>query len=208
MLQSAIPYLNDKGNCYLENQVIKDLIQAKDNEGSDYYGVLSWKFRSKTYNQISEPQLDQAARTKADVIGIWGKVKAHNVWTHPVKLNWHPKEFLECGKYIVEKIYGVDVETMNTPIIYSNHQIVKSELYTKYVDEFLAPAMDLMSTDEYLVERLNVNANYNTITKGEIASEETCMRIFNKPFYTLHPFVCERFFSTFASIHNLTIYQI
>lgn len=208
MLESAIPYFNAGGNEFLENQVIKDLVESGDHKGADYYGVLSWKFKQKTYNRLNETQFEYAEQFKPDVIGLWKAVKPHNVWLQPIKLKWHPVEFLECGKYIIEKIYGVDVETLNTPVCYSNYQIVKSDIYEKYVNELLSPAMELMSTDEYLIDKLFVDANYQTVTKGEIANAETCMRIFGKPFYTLHPFVCERFFSTFASIHNLNFFNL
>lgn len=208
LLETAIPYYNPSANEFLENQVIRDLIESGDCVGSDYYTVLSWKFKTKTFNRLSEKNFYFAEQFKPDVIGIWANVKPHNVWLQPIKLGWHPIEFLECGKYIIHKIYGIDVETLNTPVCYSNYQIVKSDIYEKYVKELLAPAMDLMSNDEYLREKLFVDAKYRTVTKGEIANTDTCLKVFGKPYYTLHPFVCERLFSTFASIHNLKIYNL
>lgn len=50
-----IPYRNFKANRFLENQIILKMYLDQDDQGCDYYGVVSWRFSRKTketYNSI------------------------------------------------------------------------------------------------------------------------------------------------------------
>ena len=57
------------------------------------------------------------------------------------------------------------------------------------------------------IPEMDGDANYiQQIAKK--TSKEALLRIFGKPYYTYHPFIFERFMSTFVAIHNLKLVQI
>ena len=213
LLEHAIPYHNPQANHFLENQVILDCFLQSDHIGCDYYGVLSPRFFDKTkrryaYEAIRDFITGDAGR--ADVYSFYKSERAENVWAEAVTL-WHPKRMTEIGQMIFGRLgWSVDILKLRTSTIFSNHWIAKSSIFARYAGQVLAPAMKLMETDAEIRHACFEDSKYGELFKDPRycrsmgysgATREQCLKLFGRPYYTYHPFLCERFFSTWLALN-------
>jgi hypothetical protein len=199
--QDFEPYRNMNGNKWLENQVFVDLRKAEEHKKADYFGIFSVKFRNKLgkTGAIVKRMIEQ--NPGFEVYSFFDGVQ--NMWRHADK--WHP-DFSKVGDMILSKIGYKGATKRDIQMVYSNHWIATPEVYERYVDEMLIPAMEIMESDSEINELVNRDSGYRIGFKGEkIASKETCLKVFGKPYYTYHPFICERLFATWADWNNIKI---
>ena len=193
---------------YLENEIIVRFLEMPFVSSVDYIGVLSARFEDKSRwrqspNKTIPAILDFIEQDKnlADVYSFFGGHTERNIWTKAEQ--WQPG-ILD----IAERLFDIfeqetktkvgDITKLETPIIYQNAFIAKSAIYSDYVKTFLKPLTAIMERDKHLIEWLNQNANY----KDSKLNKEKLLETFGRPFYTFHPFVCERFFSTYLAINK------
>lgn len=185
---------------FLENHVIARLMPYAPK--ADYIGCVSWKFYSKT-GYTYDTLKDRISKNEGvQAFSFWGDKKNVNVWKQAE--NWH-KGIIEIAEIIFPAI-GIDIHPtkLQTPVIWQNHFIATPEVYQDYVKTFLIPAMIEMRINPDLVEKLNADSNYQKKLLSSPAGEQAranCLNNFGKPYYTMHPFVCERFFSSYLALH-------
>lgn len=205
---NLIPYYNAASyNPCLENTVIKELILKGNHKDCDYFGVFSWRFEKKHARSLTR-LMDEVRNDKdgADVYSFFSLHTKPNLWV--VAEKWH-KGILEVTKDIFRKtdLFKVadELETIRMSSIYQNAHFARPDIYEKYVIEWLIPLMTAMldERDTELQTKLNVDTRY----KSE-KSKEHLKKTFGSPYYTLHPFICERFFSTFLAYHNYKVKHI
>lgn len=191
---NTIPYYNDKLTVYFENEIIKNLYDEID---SDYFGVLSWKFNIKNNITFTTKYIDG----KYDMYYFTNNTKDVDVLG--IAYKWHPY-FKEIFSLILKNL-DIDVNIKPTIGLYSNSVIASSDIYKKYIKEYLIPTMELLDTlngtfkSKYMNdirEKLWSNSMYHHKI-GDRLKEHT-----GKSFYTYHTFLCERLWSVFYEIHK------
>lgn len=183
---------------FFEAPVIVDLIAAGRHREADYFGVFSWQFQRKI--PLSAAEIVRRMRRdhfRADVYSFFGRVRA----THPWRLaeRKHPG-IARTAAVLLERL-GVasDPLRLRAPVIHQNHFLCRSSLYERFARELLAPALAAMRNrrDRELRELLGQDAHYRDprLPAARLRS------LFGRPHYCLHPFVCERLFSTWLALH-------
>ena len=130
-----------------------------------------------------------------------------NVWQQAVQLGGHPGYLVETAQKIFNLLgYSLDICLVRTKPVFSNHWLVKPEIFEAYVKGLLLPAMQIMENNKEIKALCYQDSNYaQTVRrdeKREPLSPEQCQRIFERSYYTLHPFICERLFSTWIAIQK------
>jgi hypothetical protein len=185
---SHINTVEQKSYLFEVNPII-DIIDNKidDLKDDDYLGILSWKYSIKM--NIPKPLFYKMTKelmaSSPDVINVSRFKWQHNylAWTEVQ----HPG-FLEIFEFLCAKL-GLKMIEPTIPI-HSNYFIAKKDIYVKYVNEILKPAVELLETDEYLVSKVFNDANYPAGLSKEGLKKYTGLE-----HYTYHTFVLERLFS-------------
>lgn len=201
-----IPYLNNDCTIFFENSVIRNLVNLGEHKDCDYFGVVSYKLRSKlgytkawrshpniANHSTSEftPELFQIEldKHKPDVMSFQCHVP-HDPISYAD--TFHPK-LSEYFKEIMRKIgYNWEPKIYEN-VFYCNYFVAKPEIYEKYVKEMLIPAINEM----LFMPELWQNSQYPATLPLALQQK------FKVPFYTYHTFILERAFSFFADLHNL-----
>ena len=192
---------------YLENEIIAKL-NYQMAIGSKYIGILSARFEEKNRwrqspNKTIPAILDfiEQDADEADVYSFFGGNTTRNIWLKAEQ--WQPGIlkiaeliFAEFEKHSSYKVG--DITKLNTPIIYQNAFIAKSEIYLDYVQNFLNPLVVIMEQNKEIQKLLNKDAKY----KESKLSRDKLIETFGVPYYTFQPFVCERFFSTYLALNK------
>lgn len=174
-----------EGKSYLfEYNPMIDLYKSNYFKLVEYTGVFSWKFQDKTglNKNLLYNILDKNDFQEYDVIHFCRPLgEPFLKFTE----NNH-KGFMKLFSLICNELNIEVKEPINT--IYSNFFIAKSEIYEKYIEEVLIPAIDLMETKyKYLAWE---DANYKSGLKKEALKKYTGLE-----YYTFHTFILERLFS-------------
>lgn len=194
-----IPVFNEHGDKYLETSVIKKLWESGEHIGCDFFGVVSYKFEKKT--RLRSGDIDfHLNRHDADIYTFFGHTKAYQEW-QPLNLwkrdkIWHPNLY-DIGVKIFDKL-GYDIRELLMPVIYYNYWITSPVILDEYMNEVLLPAMELMENDKEIKDLCMQDAKY----PHAIKDNKRLYEVFGRPFYTYHPFVCERLFPTFVALKN------
>jgi hypothetical protein len=203
-----IPYFNDRGSRFFENDVIVDLIDDNKHSEWDYFGVFSWRFSEKIplrsemiFDLMTEDGYESDVYTFFEDTHRGLAEAGYNTWTYGECS--HPG-LIEAGERLMSRLrVHVDLRHLPAPIIYQNHFICRSELYQRYVRELLAPAIRAMNdtSDREIQDLVGRDAQY-------IARSETANQVFGRPYFSLEPFICERLFSVWASLQSLKVKHI
>lgn len=201
-----IPYYNYDCTPFFENSVIRNLVEHKEHLKADYFGVVSHKLREKIQisktswrsvknicnisNQQFSPQLFQHELNKfrPDIMSFGRHVPHDNV---SYADQFHPN-FSKYFSYIMSKIGYNWKPQVFQDIVYCNFFVAKSEIYGRYVNEMLAPAMDVMMEMPELFQ----NSNYPH------ALPDNLQKKFNCEWYPYHTFLCERMVSYFIHLNK------
>ena len=198
LMRGAIPYFNGTTNHYLENQVMADCYHQGDYLDCDYYGVFSWRFEEKymrDHQQIGS--LVAADEGQADAYGflrgtsrdreMWRRMFQRishdpmgvkrflrqtndmNVWQQAVQLGGHPAYLVETAQKIFNLLgYSLDICLVKTKPVFSNHWLVKPEIFEAYVKGLLLPAMQIMENNEEIKALCYQDSNYaQTVRRDE-----------------------------------------
>lgn len=202
------PYYNSDCTVFFENTVIAKLINEGEHKDSEYFAVISHKLREKIGTVMKEawaslpnianhsikeftPQLfeNELQKQKPDVMSF-----QRHIPHDPVSFanKFHPG-FSNHFKEIMLAI-GYDWQPTHIKnVFYCNFFAAKSEVYERYVNEMLIPAMKVMLTMPQLYD----NSRYPRPLPHHLQEK------FGIKHFPYHPFLCERMFSYFAHIHNL-----
>lgn len=87
--------------------------------------------------------------------------------------------------------------------IYQNAYLGKAEIYKKYVNEFLIPAMNLINSDQQLNELMLLPSGYGKLNRDcDMRSVKEKLDLSD---YPLCPFVLERCPSVWYQLNNVQI---
>jgi hypothetical protein len=205
-LLDYIPYRNERCTVYFENTVIKRLVDSGAHEGSDYFGVVSHKLREKIeYTRAPQRRWTEAGNrsersfTPEDFRAELQRQSpdAMSFQQHPphdpiALANWCHANFTHYFQRIMTLIGYAWTPTVFANIFYFNYFVARADVYKRYVDEMLSPAMSVMDGMPELMQ----NAGYANLPES--------LRVqLGIPYYPYHSFLCERFFSYFAHLHRL-----
>ncbi len=190
-------YLNERPTRFFEAAVIEKLIGEGRHRHASYFGVFSWQFGVKI--PIGAPELlrrmerDEYA---ADVYTFFGRITDRHPWR--LAEAKHPGITRAAEALFKRLEIDLDLENLAAPIVHQNHFICRSALYQRFVTDLLAPALRAMrdETDHELQELLAQDAGY----QDPKLSSEQLREIFGRPHFCMHPFICERLFSTWLAL--------
>jgi hypothetical protein len=192
------PYHSARVGPFFESAIIVQLLAARAHRAADYFGVFSWKFAAKIpLDARAIAARVQRDRCVADVYSFFGQVTGRRLW--PMADQKHPG-ILRAATALLRRLdIDVDLERLDTPIIYQNHFVCQSPLYERFGRELLEPALAAMAdrADEELQSLLLQDAGYEdpSVSSAQLAE------IFGRPHFCLHPFIAERLFSTWLGLN-------
>lgn len=184
----AIPFNNKNLGLYFENDVIRHLYQENKIEG-EHFGVLSWKLRRK--NRIHALCLKSLIDGQSDIFTF--TYEKHDVVEYADQC--HPgfqDIFFELLDYI-----GMSKDIHPAVGLYQNAIIAKPDVYNRYIENYLVPAIDFFERSSgSLRDLLFSDAGY----KGSPTYRN------NNPLgmdhYPYHTFILERLWSVFFDVHK------
>jgi hypothetical protein len=194
----STPFRNILLTPFFESSVIEALLASGSHRPADYFGVMSWKIRSKIPLSFSAI-LSRIERDgcSADVYSFFGHLGVSRLWAMAERK--HPG-ILRAAQMLMHRLrIDVDLAQLEAPPIYQNHFIARSPMYERFGRELLAPALKAMQDagDTELQRLIQQDACY--IDPRVAAS--LAMQLYGKPHLCLHPFICERLFSTWLALN-------
>jgi hypothetical protein len=201
-----IPYRNDDCTVYFENSVIKSLVESGAHERTDYFGVVSYRLRSKlawaqsywrntpvwnVSQRTFTPEEFEAElrRAQPDAMSFQTHVPHDPVTTAE---GFHPA-FSHHFRNIMAAIGYEWTPTVFRHVFYFNYFVATPAVYERYVKEMLAPAMAVMDRMPELMRESNYPASLPAPMQARFGIRH----------YPWHSFLCERFFSYFAHVNRL-----
>lgn len=185
-------HFNDTLTPFFENSVIAELVLSSK---AEKIAVCSWKLKEKM-RWYCHCQRVEVKRELFDrdfqVLSLTCSSKHHQFLNAAEK--WHPG-FKEVMKKILGSLGKSMPEEVKCPI-YQNHFVAKSEIYKRYVNKYLVPAMAFMKEDKDCW----ADSKYTQLNKIDAANGEYLKSKIGVDYYPMHPFILERMFSIFC--HN------
>lgn len=192
------PVENADLDAFFESSVIARLLERGIQRGTDYLGVLSWKFRAKI--PLGPREILDRMRADgfdAEVYSFFGRIRSRRPWE--LAEEKHPG-ILRAATLLMKRLdVRVDLERLEAPVIHQNHFVARSRTYARFGREMLRPALAAMSdpTDRGLTRLLRRPAGYEDPRFGA----DRLRALFGRPYFCLHPFLAERLFSTWLGLH-------
>lgn len=190
-------HFNDRLTIFFENSVIKDLVLASE---SEKLAICSWKLKQKLrwyigkHRELTQEVMD----SDYDILSFTRNSASHQMLA---AANKYHKGFKEGMQKICDHI-GLKVPGEVKQPIYQNHFSAKREIYRDYVQNFLSPAMEFMSTD--MKELAMSDSNYSQLSRSKITPEYLMDKI-GLPHYPLAPFILERLFSVYIQNKKIKV---
>lgn len=205
---------------YMESSVYPILAQEKNRvlwEKEDYVGIVTYsildklgKFRKQKVDIDWKTVIKQAYEKKIDVIGLFclefkravsGEKEGEpeivelsllesGVYHHGLNFYRGWRDLLLTMGYSQNTIDDWS-ETLG---FFCNWWVSRPEILDEYII-FIQTAMEKVETNEALKQVFHKNSHYG---KGNTTTEQK-MKLFGKPYYSIHPFVFERLLSFFLS---------
>ncbi len=181
----ATPYFNERLTIFFENAPIEHVVRQATTKN---IGVCSWKLSDKMKIRVGirRPLTEEAIDGDFEVLSLTRNSSRHqmmamaNAWhpgfVHAIDLLWHRLGFKRPPEAKIP--------------IYQNHWIGKTEIYQRYVNEFLSPAMKLIIEDAELNKVMIQPSGYGTLSrKADMTNVKLQLGMDD---YPLCPFVLER----------------
>ena len=190
----AVPYFNRPLTVFFENSVIANLVPKEE---SDRIAVCSWKLSQKV--RKIHPVTQERLSREYQVYSFLTFSYRHRMMA--ASITWHPG-FLETISLLWEKL-GLKMPGEAREPLYKNYFSAKTEIYKRYVSEFLQPAIDLIQTDEELHTLMMKDSNYHRMSKeADLPSVKAQLGL---DYYPMHPFILERCPALWFTMHNIKI---
>ena len=161
----AIPYFNDTITPFFENVPIIELVLDSK---ADKIGVCSWQLMDKLkFHLPPKRELTMGVlESDFDVLLLSRNSKNHKMLARAEA--WH-SGFTETLFDILEHVGVARPVNDIRPecVVYFNHFVAKREIYLRYVNECLAPAIAYMQNDLLIKIELWKDSGYTTL-KGSI----------------------------------------
>jgi hypothetical protein len=195
LLSYSIPYFNPGLTIFFENDCIVKLVKDCT---SEKVGVVSWKLVDKMRKHHIEGLM-----TKKDsdyqVLSLTRNSSRHSMLA--MANAWHP-HFKSTIELLWNKLgYKMPGEAKHP--IYQNAYIAKTDIYKRYVNEFLSPAIDLIETDKELREKMIQPSGYGKLNRhADMRSVKAKLGMDDYPLCT---FILERCPSLFMTMHRIPV---
>lgn len=180
---------------FFENYWIAKFVEEAE---SEKIAVCSWKLRDKLRWYIGRPRelTQELLESDYQVLSFTKNTKYHRMFE--AANAWHPG-FMTVFDKILAKIGVSRPGEIKIPI-YQNHFAAKTSIYKDYVQNYLSPAMDCISTNDEINALAMLDSKYSDLThqSGEMLKEKLGIS-----YYPLIPFLLERLFSVY--VHNKKI---
>lgn len=203
----------EDGYFLLENKVILDNIEKLD---AEYVAVWSWRHFDKITGYSQDGSYQKSLGKEAlvdwliltlenespDIVGFHRHLnKYHKLHLLTMADRFHPVShkpkvtFTDVLKILLNQA-GIKNIRLNKEfdfVTLMNYQVVKKDLYLRYIEEMLRPVINVMmdKDNKELQPYLFSDSNY----KGSAKNEGTLMKIGGQPHYTMHSFLLERLFT-------------
>lgn len=200
------PIHNPRCTVFFENEVIVNIEEQENYRENDYFGVLSHKFRKKMEQMTRFPghlrnlsdgnfDVDRLMRIiyndRPDVLSLM-RFAPHD----PITLGEavHPR-LGEYFKKVLKEIGFSWSPSVYEHVVYCNYFIARADIYRKYVNEMLSPAIEVMCKMDELMEDAKYPRRFPANLMIEIGVN----------FWPYHPFICERLFSYFVHLYGYEV---
>ena len=190
----AVPYYNEWLTIFFENELIRRLVPTTQTEK---VAVCSWKLAQKS--RRIHPITAEALNSDYDVLSLTRNGRDHKMMA--MATHWHP-DFLPAITLLWQKL-GLKMPGEVKNPIYQNAFSAKTEIYRRYVSEFLSPAMELIASDEELHSIMTKPSGYGRLTSG--ADLRRVKEKLGMTDYPLCCFVLERCPALFFHLHNISV---
>ncbi len=194
----SIPYYNQGLTIFFENDPIAKLVLSTK---AEKVGVCSWKLQEKLRTRVGlrQPLTAEALETDYQILSFTRNSARHSMLA--MANAWHPG-FIPTIKLLWEKLgYKIPNEAKNP--IYQNAFCSRTDIYKRYVTEFLKPGMDLCLKDEQLNGMMLQESNYGKLQRG--CDLKSVKEKLNLEFYPLCPFIFERCPSLWMTLHHIPV---
>ena len=193
----AKPYFNEQLTVFFESSVIRELVPRSTAKS---IGVCSWRLKEKQRYYIGRPRpiTEEVINGDYEVLSFTKNTKYHKMLAN-ASLNH--KHFQPTFDNIIRSI-GVNCPGEIKNPIYQNHFCARSDIYKRYVQRYLAPAMDLIINDKEINAMAMQDSNYSKLTNQ---SSEHLKEKIGINYYPMVPFLLERLFSVFCQNEKIKV---
>lgn len=192
-----VPIRNRGLGRFFEAEVIRDAIAARWHEGADLVGIFSWRFSEKFPLRGGDVLSLVEGAPRSEVYTFFGALAPAAIW--PTAERKHPG-ILTAAQLLLRRLaVGTPAGELVAPPVYQHHFIAAAEVYERFVEEMLAPAIGFMvdAGDSALQAALDVDSGYRDARH----TPELTRSVFGLDWLPLHPFVAERLFSTWLALN-------
>jgi hypothetical protein len=209
----ATPYKNEVLTDYFENDVIA---RAVPESNADYIGINSWRLRQKRYDGwvpvVLKGDLDltieKFERFKdIDVYNLTPRSSTHQMLANAAMWHGGPEHNYAWQNAIEELKTFIEIPVEVKHPIYENCQVVRGDLYKRYVYECLSPVMEFMRTREVFFADSGY-APKKLRDPKQVGVLEAYRAKTGRRDYPICPFILERLFSIWIDKLNLNIVPI
>ncbi len=202
----CIPLYVPETDRFFENSIILELVKGNGHQIADYIGIFSWRFFDKIPLPLPEIiQRMDADRFSAPIYSFFGGLKHTAIWSNAEIKHPGIQQATQC---LFSRLgLELDLARLEAPVIYQNHFLCRPEVLHAYCNEMLEPAVKMMRdrADTELQTLLSQDASYHDPSK----STAQMRQLFGHKYPMLHPFICERLFSTWLTFNRqYTVKQI
>jgi hypothetical protein len=194
----AQPYFNSHLSLFFENECIESIVTRTTSKN---IGVCSWKLADKMRTRVGYRGVltEEAVNGDFEVLSLTKNSSRHTMIA--MANQWH-KGFVPALDLLWQKLgYKRPGEAKNP--IYQNAWIGRTDIYKRYVAEFLSPAMNLTMKDEELYKLMTQPSGYGRLSKS---SDLTNVKAhLGMDDYPLSPFVLERCPSLWIDMHKIKV---
>jgi hypothetical protein len=194
-----VPTFNENCSHFFEAEVMCNLILSGAHKDSDYFGVVSYGFRHKLNNPnyilsdikefIPEVFQHRLYDSNPDIMAFQ-RSSPHDpiAWAEE-----HHPGFTKLWKQVMDKIGFSWSPKIYEHNIYCNYFVARNEIYAKFVEDLMIPAIEVMCEMNELWE----NSGYVHALPQHLQQK------WNVKHYPFHPFICERLISFYIHTHQL-----
>ena len=205
LIPKAEHLFNETPSILLESDIMLKIFKKKVIKDCDWFGLISWKYEKKIEGNNLRQLLEQQNTQDIDNFDIISPslenysrnfypeicktphklLKLHAEVEEPMLLLLKRMKEQSLIKNIPEEVFN------DMPQIYSNYWIAKKPIYIDYIQNFLKPALTIITKDKYLNSMICKSASYPH-PLPEAFSKATK---FN--YYPIAPFLFERFINVY-----------
>lgn len=170
-------YYNPIPSAYFENSII---VEAKHIlKEYDYFGVWSWKHKSKIQGKGFDFNEFEKRFQQTDVFAFQRFLRNGRIFS-----GQQEQQYQRLFNNLMEEL-NIKYRFPNRPkfIVMQNHFIARKDVLSDYILTVLEPAINFMETDKAYDQVVNYRGSAKT--------------------YTYKPFICEKLFSAYLSDKNL-----